>query len=377
MKNKLILFLGLILVFVAIAFFVLNKNNKEVLSPLIKNNNGTNSTKKEYKVFGFLPTWMVGKTVNYTNEVNNLIFLGVEANEQGDLIWDSQSKKINSDVYLKQKESIKKAGGKNILGIKLFNDGKLIQLMSSEMAKGNLIKQIKREIIDGGFDGVNLDFEYQNSPTSVAGDDFFAFLSSLKKEGVGEISIDVFANTILRSDMDNLKRLVNESDNLIVMAYDFHRSGSENAGPVAPIRAPAGERNIDEVAQRVIDLGLDNNKIILAYPLYGYEWTTETSEFGSLTKNSEVALASYKRMKELLSDTAFVKTSAVKWDEESMTPWLFYNENGNIKQIYFENLRSISEKLKLVVGYQFGGVGFWALGYEGENKDIWELTKSL
>jgi len=124
-------------------------------------------------------------------------------------------------------------------------------------------------------------------------------------------------------------------------------------------------------------LGLDNNKIILAYPLYGYEWTTETSEFGSLTKNSEVALASYKRMKELLSDTAFVKTSAVKWDEESMTPWLFYNENGNIKQIYFENLRSISEKLKLVVGYQFGGVGFWALGYEGENKDIWELTKSL
>ena len=52
---------------------------------------------------GFLPTWNIGETREYTNEINDLIFLGIEVDEKGNLIWDTQSKKINSETYLKQK----------------------------------------------------------------------------------------------------------------------------------------------------------------------------------------------------------------------------------------------------------------------------------
>ncbi|MEI8067979.1 MAG: glycosyl hydrolase family 18 protein [Candidatus Shapirobacteria bacterium] len=374
--KKGILALWVILVFlIAFLMWKFVGRGNEVLDPI----NQTNPSKSPFdlkvdsKIVGFLPSFMVGKTIIYSNEVDDLIFLGVEVDEKGNLIWDSQARKVDSQSYFKQKESIKKAGGKNILGIKLFDDEKLNKLMASEEAKKNLIEQIKLSVRSKNFDGVNLDFEYQDSPTTIAGDDFYSFLTALKNENLGEISVDVFANTILRSDMGNLKRLVDESDYLIVMAYDFHRSGSTNAGPVAPIRAPIGERNISEVALRVDELKLNKNKIILAYPLYGYEWVTETMEFGSLTKENGVALASYKRMVEMLSKPEFlISNFKLNHDDISQTPWLSYEENGKIHQIYYENLESISAKVKLVIDNKLGGVGFWALGYEGENRDIWE-----
>jgi spore germination protein YaaH len=354
----------------ALGFFDKKGDEKSLIGGIQNPSKSPFDLKGDFNIFGFLPTWMIGKTIEYTNEITDLVFLGVETDEMGNLIWDSQSRKIDNKIYIKQRESIKKAGGNNILGIKLFDDEKLEKLMSSESAKSNLINQIKKEVTDNNFDGVNLDFEYQESPISIAGDDFYKFLAALKKEEVGKISVDVFANTILRSDMEKLKRLINESDNLIIMAYDFHRSGSVNAGPVAPIGAPAGERNLVEIVGRIADLKLDKNKIILAFPLYGYEWITENAEFGSKVKENGVALASYKRMKELEGSTR-----TQKWDEESMTPWMSFEENGENHQIYYENLKSLTEKIKLVTDSKLAGFGFWALGYEGENREVWEIKK--
>ena len=91
-----------------------------------------NKKKSEYEVVGFLPSWMVGKTKIYGEEIDKMIFLGVEVNELGELVWDSQGKKINNEEYLKIKANIKKTGGKNILGIKQFDDEKLNKLLSDQ-----------------------------------------------------------------------------------------------------------------------------------------------------------------------------------------------------------------------------------------------------
>ena len=94
----------LVLVGLAVGMWLTKEG--EFLNPLSLNRQGKDK-KKELVTFGFLPTWMVGKTRVYGREVSHLIFLGVETEETGKLIWDFQSNKINNESYLRQKEETK------------------------------------------------------------------------------------------------------------------------------------------------------------------------------------------------------------------------------------------------------------------------------
>lgn len=368
--KKIIWVLGLS----GLGFFLIwmwNKSNF-FLDPLSNNAKEIN-IKGDFEIFGFLPTWMVGKTREYSNQMSHLIFLGIETDERGNLIWDTQSKKIYSESYLAQKRIIAENGGKNILGIKLFDDNKLKTLLGDKEAVANLTRQIKEVVVEENFDGVNLDFEFQGDPLAILGEEFGFFVDGLKLAGLEEISVDVFANTIIKGDEQKLKTLLGKIDNLIVMAYDFHRPGVDFAGAVAPIGSNIGERNIREVLEKILLVNLDKNKIIMAYPLYGYEWETYTKDFESQIKRGWYQMVSWRRMKELLADTAFVETSSVKWDELSMSPWVVFEQDKKIHQIYFENEKSLSAKIDLAKQNKLGGWGFWALGYEGEDEFVWSF----
>jgi spore germination protein YaaH len=349
----------------AISWLMLNKKEL-ILNPLSAQKTVVKNQDK-LKTFGFLPTWMIGKTRVYGKELNNLVFSGIEVDETGNLIWNGQSNKINNEIFLAQKKKISESGGKNIVGIKLFDDEKLDQLLSNKNASQNLINQIKKVVSENNFDGVNLDFEYQKDPTAILGTNFLDFLDKLKLAKVGVISVDVFANTIIRGDEEGLKNLVIETDDLLIMAYDFHRPGVNFAGAVAPIGAEAGDRNITEIVERILNIGLDKKKIIMTYPLYGYEWETYTQDFGSQIERGWYQMSSWNRTKELIKE----KNLQVKWDELSMTPWVEFEEDNQIHQIYFENERSLKAKMDLVTQNQLEGYGFWALGYEGEDKSVW------
>ena len=379
--KKVFLGMGLFLV-ILVGYLYWNKKI-DILNPLSDGQNPSESPFDKgdlIKVVGFLPTWMVGKTREYTNEIDELVFLGIEVDEEGNLVWDVQSKKINNETYLKQKNLIWKNGGKNILGIKLFDDDKLDEFVNSTEAQDNLITQMKQLKEENSFDGVNVDFEYQGNPTAVLSEKFIIFLNKLKQEDLGEISLDVFANTIIKGSPEQIGILMSSVDNLIVMAYDFHRPGVDYAGAVAPIESEAGDRNIMEVVEKVLSLNLDKEKIVMAYPLYGYKWKTYTKDFESQIKRGWYQMISYKNAKEFIklkSSSSSSSNLEIEWDELSMTPWLVFEEEGEIHQIYFENEKSLGLKIDLVKQNQFGGVGFWALGYEGDDLKVWQKLDQL
>lgn len=331
-----------------------------------------------YKIVGFLPTWMIGKTIIYSNQVTDLIFLGIGVSENGDLIWDTQAKRINGDEYLKIKNEIKKNNGRNILGIKLFEDESLDKLINDPKACENLISQLKTEVNKGGFSGINVDFEYQNNPTSVLEPEFLIFLKQLKSAGLGSVELDVFANTIIKGSTDSIQALMGTVDELIVMAYDFHRPGVDYTGAVAPMRSPVGERSVWEVVERIGLIGLDSKKIVFAYPLYGYEWKTETNELGSKVKRGWSQMASLRRVESEILPALATTSGKENWDELSMTPWLSFVEDGENRQIYYENERSLQIKMDLIKQNKLAGVGFWALGYESNPDIFWKkLGKML
>lgn len=388
--------LGGVLVGTLVTTLVILISNKEIslINPIAWNTEvlrqAQDEDQKKPEVIGFLPTWMVGKTKLYGNELTQLIFLGIEVAEDGSLIWDVQSKKINNDEYLKLKINVAKYDGKNILGIKLFEDRKLDKLMASLEAKQKLLTEVKNIVDTGKFDGVNIDFEYMSNPLRIMDADFGEFMDMAKEMGWGEISVDVFANTIIKGQSEKIAELANRVDKIIVMAYDFHRPGSETAGAVAPMSAEVGQRSINEIIQKIIDFNLPREKFVMAYPLYGYSWETTTNLINSPTRADWYGATVFYN--------EGVGFTGVNWDELSQTPWIAWQEKSQRSKIvtkkvgryyrkvteyymvdqwhqaYFENESSLGIKVEAVRQNQLGGIGFWALGYEGRDS---ELIKKL
>ena len=63
-----------------------------------------------------------------------------------------------------------------------------------------------------------------------------------------------------------------------------------------------------------------------------------------------------------------------KWDSNSMSPWIVYEEGGEIRQIYFEDETSLGLKFDLAKQSGLGGVAIWAMGYDDGFDDLWELV---
>lgn len=65
-------------------------------------------------------------------------------------------------------------------------------------------------------------------------------------------------------------RLARETDQLILMAYDFHWSTGD-PGPIAPIE------NVSSAWQYAVSYGISSDKLSLALPNYGYDWVVDAA----------------------------------------------------------------------------------------------------
>lgn len=358
---------------------------RELLSPFLGRNNDKRFD--DMRVIGFLPSWSVTGMADYSGKLDELIFLGVGVDRSGELIWDGQAKTIFGDEFLMAKERVEKV----VLGIKMFDDEDLDAFLANELAWEKLVFELEELVAEEGFDGVNIDFEYGSDPLRLLSIEFFEFLVRLKEAEVGEISMDVFANTVIKGDVLKLTELIENLDSLVIMAYDFHYPGVDFAGPVAPIRSPIGQRNIWEVAEKLTQLPVEMKKIVLAYPFYGYEWETQDQLYGSKIVRGWWATASYKRVKRLIERSGFVvydfrgenifekeldeNELVLGWDKLAMSPWLVYKKDGEIRQIYYDDPKSVGLKMDLARDLGVGGVAFWALGYEGDTDDLWKAIR--
>jgi len=394
-KEKLIIiFLIFLLSFICLYFFYIwikNVQNQEVtLSRKIEQNTHPFKTSDPGitgDIIGFLPSWSVARnSVVDTKNFSQIIYFGLGINENGGLIqYDDNGLSVaewtyfNSPYFKKIKAEAKENGRKILLTVKSFDNTTIDKIISSPSATNYLIKQLTSLIIKYDLDGINIDFEYVTDsdvkfPTSKYLSAFLEKIShDLKKEKPEIIiSIDVNATAVLNDNAFNMTRIGRAVDQVIVMAYDYRQQNSIFAGPVAPLYGEQNEHNIWE-SIHALEGRVESRKIILAIPLYGYEWQTVSENNKSSTIPQSGALATYRRVKEILKKREDVKKH---WDNIAKSPWLSYRQYGEIRQIYYEDERSIAEKIKFAKEKSLGGIAFWALGYEGDsNQEIFDLAR--
>ena len=74
---------------------------------------------------------------------------------------------------------------------------------------------------------------------------------------------------------------------------------------------------------------------------------------------------------------ALIRDEGVKeqWEKDAMTPYITYKEDGKQKIIFYENTQSLAYKMDLVRQADLGGIAIWALGYEGDAPELWEVIE--
>ncbi|MDO4344616.1 MAG: glycosyl hydrolase family 18 protein [Eubacteriales bacterium] len=231
-------------------------------------------------------------------------------------------------------------------------------VLKSTESRTKMENQLIASAIQIGFDGINVDFE--NIPEEAA-DGYIQFIRELsvkcRKNGL-VLSVDVPVPMSF-SEHYNRAELGKVCDYVIVMGYDEHYYGSEEAGSVASL----GFEN-----QGILDTRKDvpAEKLISGIPFYTRLWNTVTNSDGTTTVTSE-ALGMDEAQQIL--DNNNVEAS---WDETTAQNYAeFEGDDGSLYQIWLEDDKSIEEKMTLVKDYGLAGVAAWKLGFE--NDSVWDV----
>lgn len=185
------------------------------------------------------------------------------------------------------------------------------------------------------------------------------------------VSIDVYPSAAQGGNIWNLSELAPHVDYVIVMAYDFHRRQSAQAGPVSPLLGGDVYQNINQHLKEILEL-VPAEKILLGVPFYGYEWQTTSRDEQALTYPDSGSTASYQRVLDILAQKEELKVQE-RWNEIALSPYLSYEKSGQTFVIYYENSRSLSYKLDYVNQLNLAGIAVWALGYEGDANELWSV----
>ena len=225
-------------------------------------------------------------------------------------------------------------------------------VLSSTSKRARLIEGLVQAAAACGMDGINIDFEQISEET---GEHFVQFIR--------ELSIPCRANGLVLS-VDNYVPVGNTNhygraeqgrvaDYVIIMGYDEHWSGSQEAGSVASIGFV--ETGIQKTLEEV-----PAEKIINAIPFYTRGWKTG----GGTVTSDAVGMDSADQF---LAD----HNASSMWDESTGQNYAEFEEDGSFYQVWLEDEQSVEVKLNVMASYNIAGVGAWKLGLE--RPSVWNV----
>lgn len=345
----------------------------------------TKSPEKSKEVIGFLPYWLIGKAKSdYSPYITNLSYFALTVDTDGSVMkltspieaepgWYAlNSGKVNSFLSSAKKNNVD-------LSLTVFNgDREMIdELVSDPIPHAkNLADDVIPVMREHGFKELNLDIESTKDASSEARNNFTTFMRELKTQLSNEgitMTVDITGMDLLKQTLIDPKEAGRISDHVLVMTYDFHYPGSFVTGAVAPLGGAGvtAEYDVHAAIEKAKAI-MPHEKILLGVPLYGYEWETVSSIPRAGVIPGTGITASNSRIEELLSTCS---TCSATFDKTSNESYIVYKdiETDTFHQLFYPNKDATLSKTQFATEQNLGGIGLWALGYEG--KDILDPLK--
>lgn len=233
---------------------------------------------------------------------------------------------------------------------KSFNSDLAHELFANEEATNNLIENVATNMKEKGYEGLNIDFEYiypedkekllnfiGKSRERMTQEGFFTLVALAPKT-----SGDMKGLLYEAHDYPAIGKL---TDDVLFMTYEW----GYLYGP------PMATSPIDRV-RKVVDYGvsaIDPNQILLGVPNYAYDWTLPfvkgQSRAETISNQEAISRAAKHRV-----DIIFNK--------DSQSPYYFYtNDNSQTHVVWFDDVRSMDAKMRLIPTYGLDGAGVWQI----------------
>ncbi len=324
-------------------------------------------------VFGFLPDWEYGRGAHNNMKYDLLTHIALfdfVLKKDGDITYPAgwPWTDVINGAHAK--------GTKAIMAVTNFgiSDDELSVILNGNVEKEAFFTNIKNIITTYKLDGVNIDFEAFN--TADRGDVINSFMLDLTSYIHGqlpgkEVSFD---GPAVNWSGWKFEGLVDAVDHIFIMSYDYNRNKGKYADPVAPLYPGSWSKCVDvtitnQATGYLTAVEKSPEKIILGVPYYGQKWqTVDDKLYASVVKR--ISSTRYK------DDFAMYNTYGRQWDTKSHTPWYKYMSNGDWYEVYSDDEGSLSEKYDYAIDKKLGGVGIWALNYDGTRDELWNLLKT-
>ena len=247
------------------------------------------------------------------------------------------------------------AGKKVFATLNNFDAGKVDAkaLFSAAKHRSALIENLVKDLKEKQVDGINVDIELL--PESAARDylEFMRELSIACRTEELFLSVDCYVPYSYNAYY-NIKELGEICDYVVIMCYDEHFAGSEEAGSVSSLSYV--ERGIDESAAK-----MDKNRVIIALPFYTRVWITDTN--GKLRSEA----LSITKAKEWITE----KNVPLEWKEDIGQYYGVIQDGNEKKEIWMEDEKSMEAKMSLLREKGIQGVAAWKLGQEPQG--FWSI----
>ena len=227
----------------------------------------------------------------------------------------------------------------------------LASLVLNDMAvQDALIDNLEETVLERGYQGLDVDFEFVFPQDAGAYADFLGRLTA----HFNPMGYPVIAALAPKTSADqkgqlyeghNYRAIGEAVNRAFLMTYEW---GYTYGPPMAVAPLP----NVQQVVAYALT-EIPAEKLWLGIPNYGYDWTLPfvqgESRARSLSSQEAVALA--------------IRYSAeIQYSVQAQSPFFYYTDEGAAAHVvWFEDARSIRAKLALVPRYGLSGVGYWNL----------------
>lgn len=220
-------------------------------------------------------------------------------------------------------------------------------ILNNQEIQNTLINNIISIVNAKNYAGVDIDFEYLYPQDREA---YNTFLRNLKSKLPQGIMLSVAVAPKYRDNQEGILyeahdyRAIGEiADRVIIMTYEW---GYVYGEPMAISPLSEVEAVISYAVTRI-----PSHKILMGMPNYAYDWALPYmagTAARTITNTQALNIALDKRVD-------------IKFDTKAQAPYFTYMDNGTERIVWFDDARSISERLKLVDKYNLAGVSYWTI----------------
>jgi spore germination protein YaaH len=335
---------------------------------------------------GWIVHWRLGKGVNAVSRhaelVKDVSFFWFRATRTSQVVEQEPGAQPSPAKLYDAVQAVRSLGVPAYVTVNDagFDATAMARLLGDRQRRATLVTNLAQAAADAGADGLDIDFEHMNfgsdgaSRTAVK-KRFPRFLAQLQARLHADgrkLSVALPARTGARDgswEVFDYRAIAPTVDRARVMAYDYHVP-SGRPGPVAPLSW------VNDVAR--FAGATFGRKASLGLPAFGYNWHVKrlsgTCPAGATSPTSGTTRA-FRALAAREGVTPTYAKSATGYTFAYRRTFSDGTSTCRVKRtVWFEDSRSVKDKLPLLRRHGLGSVAIWRLG--GERPATWRVLRA-